>query len=486
MKLHETIFGVNDLFGRNTENTLQFGTDGWRAIIADACTFENIRIIAQAVSDFVNSLENGNRGLGISFDTRFMSATFARLIAEVVSSNNIPVFVSKNFTPTPVLSFAVKNRKLAGGIMVTASHNPHDYNGVKFKANYGGPAMIDMTQAIERQLYKNKPRHDPELVRKNIHVTDFSQEYIAHLKNFLRLDWIDSWEAKVIYDPMHAAGSKIFPRLLSSSKIQLHTIHKKPDPQFGGNLPEPVLKNLRTLQATVIRRQADIGLATDGDADRFGVLDDRGDFVQLHDLMPRLFNYLLKTRGWSGDVIRTTSMANTIDTIARENGRQVIEVPVGFKHVTEKMLEMDVLIGGEESGGFGYKNHIPERDGILSCLLVIEMLSAEQKSVRAMVSELREKYGPFSYDRIDQYCDHEILTRNLFALREHPPDKIGRFPVDSVSLIDGIKFYFTDNSWMLMRVSQTEPLGRIYVGSDSDEKVRQLLSQGVRVLTGQA
>jgi phosphomannomutase len=200
--------------------------------------------------------------------------------------------------------------------------------------------------------------------------------------------------------------------------------------------------------------------------------------------MPLLFTYLLKTRGWSGDVIRTTSMANTIDKTAEENGRKVIEVPVGFKNVTEKMLEMDVLIGGEESGGFGYKNHIPERDGILSCLLLIEMLSAEQKSIRAMVAELREKYGPFSYDRIDHYFDHEILTRNLIALRNQPPEKIGEFSIESISLIDGIKFYFADSSWMLMRVSQTEPLGRIYVGSDSDNKVQQLLKAGVGLLTG--
>ena len=470
--------------GLEQKNKIQFGTDGWRAIIADAFTYDNIRIVAQAVSGFLDSHENRERGLAISFDTRFMSRQFARLIAEVVSSNRIPVFLSKHFTPTPVLSFAVKNRNLAGGIMVTASHNPYQYNGLKFKADYGGPAMIEMTQDIERQLYKNKPRHDPALMKQNIHEVDFSAEYIDHLKSFLRFDLIKSWEAKIIFDPMNAAGSHIFHQLLSSSKIKVHTINKKPDPLFGGNLPEPVLSNLRKLQATVIRGKADVGLATDGDADRFGVLDNRGDFVQLHDLMPLLFNYLLKTRGWSGDAIRTTSMANTIDKMAQENGRKVLEVPVGFKNVTEKMLELDVLIGGEESGGFGYKHHIPERDGILSCLLLIEMLAVEQKPVRQMVQELREKYGPFSYNRIDHYFDHEILTRNLIALRKYPPEKIGEFPVESVSLIDGIKFYFADSSWMLMRVSQTEPLGRIYVASDSDEKVSQLLKAGVRLLTG--
>jgi phosphomannomutase len=249
------------LIGRKTRNSIQFGTDGWRAIIADAFTFENIRIVAQAVSDFVNSLENGDNGLGISYDTRFMSAQFARLIAEVVSSNNIPVFLSKHFTPTPVLSFAVKNRKLAGGIMVTASHNPYHYSGLTFKADYGGPAMIGMTQDIERQLCKNKPRHEPQLVKKNIHEVDFSKEYVAHVSSFLRFDLINSWEAKIIYDPMNAAGSQIFQQLLSHSKSKLQTINKKPDPLFGGNLPEPILSNLRKLQTTVIRSQADVGLA---------------------------------------------------------------------------------------------------------------------------------------------------------------------------------------------------------------------------------
>jgi phosphomannomutase len=466
-----------------TFNQIKFGTDGWRAVIADKFTFENVRIIAQAVSDYINSQEIAHQGIGVSYDTRFMSAQFARLIAEVVSSNAISVFLSRTFTPTPVLSFTVKNRNLAGGVMVTASHNPYEYSGVKFKGSYGGSAMMDMTESIEKWLYRTPPRHDIDLIKKNIHEVDFFPDYAAHLRSYLRFNLIESFPDGIVYDPIHAAGSGFLDRFLHESNMRFHIIHRKCDPFFGNKLPEPILKNLIDLRKAVLSHGAQLGLATDGDADRFGVLDDQGNFVELHDLMPLLFSYLIESRGWTGDVVRTTSMTNTIDKMANELGRKVHEVPVGFKNVCEVMLQEDILIGGEESGGFGYKNHIPERDGILSCLLILEMLGAWQKPIRELVAEIRAKYGPFNYGRIDQYGAPEILNRNMELLRKSPPGKVGHFQVESVSLIDGIKFYFTNQSWMLLRVSQTEPLGRIYVGSDCDEKVQALLREGKTLLT---
>lgn len=463
--------------------TIKFGTDGWRAIIADAFTFENVRAIAQAVSNYILATSPNGRGLAISYDVRFLSAQFARTMAEVIGSNGIPVFLSQNFTPTPVLSFAVKQRQLAGGIMITASHNPYYYNGVKFKASYGGPAIIDQTQAIEAQLLRAKPRYDRDLIRRQVHEVDFVQEYISHLSEFLNWDLINGCDAGIVYDAMHGAGCQYFDQLLAHAQAHLVQIRNKPDPMFGHALPEPIPQNLRRLKRAVIRHQAAIGLATDGDADRFGVLDERGIFVELHDLMPLLFSYLIESRGWAGDVVRTTSLADTIDRLAAQYGRKVWEVPVGFKNVTEKMLTNNIMIGGEESGGFGYCNHIPERDGILSCLLVIEMLAAKQQSIRELVAGLRQRFGPFAYGRIDEYGQPPVMAANMAALRNSPPEAIGNFKVESVMLIDGIKFYFRDHSWMLIRVSQTEPLARVYVASDSPEKVKSLLRHGVQLIT---
>ncbi|MDZ7318280.1 MAG: phosphoglucomutase/phosphomannomutase family protein [candidate division KSB1 bacterium] len=463
--------------------TIKFGTDGWRAIIADAFTFENVRVIAQAVSNYILSINHGERGLAISYDVRFLSQQFARTMAEVISSNGIPVFLSQHFTPTPVLSFAVSQRQLAGGIMITASHNPYYYNGVKFKGEYGGPAMIGLTQAIENQLHRNQPRHDEALIQRNLHVVDFVQEYVLHLRRFLNWDLIHNFDAVMVYDAMHGAGCHVLHHLLSQAAGRLVRIRNMPDPMFGQALPEPIPKNLAPLMRAVVRHHAAVGLATDGDADRFGIVDSSGHFVDLHDLMPLLFSYLIESRHWSGDVVRTTSMANTIDRLAAKHGRKVWEVPVGFKHVTETMLENNIMIGGEESGGFGYRDHIPERDGILSCLLVVEMLAAKKQPIQEMVAQLRQEFGPFAYGRIDEYSQPEIMAANMAALRNSPPERIGDFVVDSVLLIDGIKFYFTDHSWMLIRVSQTEPLARVYVAADCHDKVTSLLQQGVQLIT---
>ncbi len=464
-------------------NQIKFGTDGWRAVIADTFTFDNLRTIAQALCDFLHSHLELEKGIAISFDTRFMSAQFARTLAEVISSNRIPVYLSDSFTPTPVLSYAVKHRELSAGIMVTASHNPYYYNGVKFKASYGGPVQDQFTREVEKLLNQNKPRHDSDLIKHLSHKTDFFDDYKTHVKQIIDFDAIASFDKKIVFDPMHGAGCGYFEKLLNETELEIEYINNNPDATFAGRLPEPTPKNLSELRKQVVNNKAVLALATDGDADRFGVIDEYGEFVQLHDLMPLLFSYLIEEKKLGGDVVRTTSMADTIDRLAEKHGRKVTEVPVGFKNVCEKMLKMDILIGGEESGGFGFKNHIPERDGIFSCLLLLEMLSVRDKSLSEMVESLRKEFGPFSYGRIDKYFNPEVMHKNLKTLRDTPPEKFGQFNMDRVSIIDGIKFYFSDNSWMLMRVSQTEPLGRIYVGSDNDQKISQLLQMGTDLLT---
>ncbi len=462
---------------------IYFGTDGWRAIIADKFTFENVRKISQAFSNYLEAEDKLHQGIAISFDTRFLSRRFARQIAEVLASNKIPVFLSQQFTPTPILSFAVRHRHLAGGMMVTASHNPYFYNGVKFKAQYGGPALSEMTAKIESYLEGKPPQHQSNRISQYLTLVDFFPDYFNHIQNYLDHNLLNSLSIKIVYDPMYGAGCGYLDNILQQMKIPFVTIHNHPDPYFGQLLPEPIPSNLSDLKNAVIDHHAQVGLATDGDADRFGVVDGQGNFVDLHDLMPLLFSHLVQSRGWSGHVARTTSMADTIDKVAATKDRTVHEVAVGFSNVTRKMLEDDILIGGEESGGFGYKNHIPERDGLLSCLLLLELLASEKAPLHELVSNLRQKYGPFHYGRMDKYFNVELLQQNMQRLRESPPAKINNLSVKKISLLDGIKLYLEDLSWILIRVSQTEPLVRIYVTSDSSEKVQNLLTEGLTLIT---
>ncbi len=460
---------------------IQFGTDGWRAIIAREFTTENVMRVAQAFSDYLREKGDAGKGIAVSFDTRFLSDRFSFQFAEVVASNEIPVWLSKTVTPTPVLSFVVKNRNLAAGVMITASHNSYEYNGIKFKDAYGGPALPAMTQAIEKNLDRHDLKYHIPNIRRFLKEDNFLPEYIGKIKTIIDINLIKNNKRPVIVDTMHGAGYGMFYNILGKTDF-MQAINQQPHPMFKGRAPEPILKNLAKLSKMVFRKKAMLGIATDGDADRFGVLNEKGDFVELHDLMPILFQYLVEVKKWKGNVVRTTSMANTIDKVAASYNTEVVEVPVGFKNVTEKMLTEDVLIGGEESGGFGYNIFIPERDGILSALLLLELLVYYDLPISALVQQLRHRFGPFHYKRIDQMFLPQTLISNLQKLRNNPPDKIGQHKVDSVNLIDGIKFYFTNDAWMLMRVSQTEPLARIYVGGSAKQTVEDLLSAGKDLL----
>ena len=462
---------------------IRFGTDGWRAIIADEFTFANVEIIAQTMADYLFSSSTANRGIVVGYDYRFHSENYAQRVAEVVASNDIPVSLSDTALPTPALSLATKQRNCAGGIMLTASHNPPIYNGIKFKAPYGGSATKEITQEIEKHLYKTPPKRDKELAEKNIQKLDLVTPYLSQLKSFVNLDKIKTYPIKVVADSMYGVGKNYLEQLLSGDKIQIKTIRGNRDALFGGILPEPIPKNLGMLIEEVPSFGAEVGLATDGDSDRIGVVDEQGRFVTPHHLMPILFEHLKKTRNWSGDVVRTFSMASLIDKVAAEYGAKVTEVPVGFKNVTELMIQQDILIGGEESGGIGIKNHIPERDGLLLALLTLECLATTGKKPSELVADLENRYGKLAYDRIDAHCPDEIRLGLINRLKSLPPDSIANINVAQVSGFDGVKFYFVDGSWMLIRASDTEPVVRIYVGSDSEQKTASILNAG-KVLCG--
>lgn len=456
----------------------RFGTDGWRAIIAEQFTFENVRKIAAAAARYLRDSGERDRPVVVGYDTRFLSAEFARAFAETTARCGSTVYLASTIIPTPMLSYAVRHYRAALGVMITASHNPYMYNGIKFKGAYGGPALPELTHAIEQYLHALAgPAYAQELGGKLVE-KDFAPPYWQQIERFLDLRKIRKFRGTIVFDAMHGAGIGTVDSFLQNLKRHVVSVRADVHPLFDGGGPEPIAQNLAPLRDAVRKHEAVLGLATDGDADRFGVLDEKGAFVQLHDLMPLLFEYLVETRGWSGDVVRTTSMHDTIDKLASAKGRSVIEVPVGFKNVCEKMLEHDVLIGGEESGGFGYKNHMPERDGILSCLLLVEMLGSRDTTISKLVRDLRRRTGPFAYGRIDKHFPVAQLRQNFEALRQTPPKTLAGIRVERVSTADGIKFYFADGSWMLMRISDTEPLGRIYVGSQDDAIVQKLLRAG--------
>ncbi len=459
---------------------IQFGTDGWRAVIGKDFTFDNVGAIAQAIADYLHTEKAQNPSIAIGYDTRFMSDLFADEIANILAANNIKVCLSKTFIPTPVLSYTVKKRNLSAGVMITASHNPYIYNGVKFKGNYGGSAMVSLTKSIESQLFKNPVQEKPNVAVKRI---DMFADYREHVEQLVDLKLIAQLDKPIVYSAMYGSGCGFLQQFFEKSDLDIHALQNEPRPDFNNQLPEPIAANLQELISKIKTSDAIAGFATDGDADRFGVIDENGIFVQLHDLMPILFEYLLKTKNMSGNVVRTTSMSDTIDRIAAKYDRKVIEVPVGFKNVCEKMLEEDILIGGEESGGFGYKGHIPERDGILSILLVLEMLAREKSTLSEKVKDLRKTYGPFHYKRIDHHCDIARVKKNLEALISNTPEMIANYKIDKTNTIDGLKIYFTNQTWMLIRLSQTEPLFRIYCGGPDEKSVTEIITETEMILT---
>ncbi len=466
-----------------------FGTDGWRGIIAEDFTFDNVKAVAQALSDYLISQNLHDKGLVVGYDTRFMSNRFAKAVAEVAASNDIRVFSASMPTPTPIISFTVKNRKTGGGVVITASHNPSIYNGVKFKLAHGGPASTEVTKQIESFLFKNTPKHDETKIERNIEETDFKSDYIKHIKKLVDLQLIGDAGFKVIFDAMHGAGNRIIERLLSSTKCEVETIRAEQNPTFGGVKPEPIAQNLEPLMDAVVKLNADVGFATDGDADRVGVVTAKGKFVTPHLVFALLLLHLYKNRGWRGGVVKTASVCSIVLRIAEKFGLPVYDVAVGFKNICEIMLKEDILIGGEESSGLGFKNHVPERDGLLSSLFVLEFMAMKRKSLNQLLAELRKEFGEIHYDRIDLPYEKPDRMDLIPKLQLRPPQQIDNLHVENVSTyrgvqaVNGIKFHFTDKrSWLLIRASETEPLIRIYSESTSDEMVQQLLHQGLELL----
>jgi alpha-D-glucose phosphate-specific phosphoglucomutase len=460
--------------------TIKFGTDGWRGVIADDLTFGNIRLVAQAAADYVNARPE-RKHLVVGYDTRFAGADFARAIAEVLAGNGISVFLSQEATPTPSVSLAVLEQKAAGGVMVTASHNPPRYSGFKFKGPFGGAASPAMTGEIEKLLGRNPVRTMSLEEAERAGLLTKGDLKAAHRRKaaaYVDLARIRKASHRIVVDTMHGAGFGYMPTLFKGSRCRIETMHENPDPLFGGIAPEPKAANLKELMREVKRRRAGLGFATDGDADRIGLVDDCGHFVGAQQILSLLCLHLARRRKMSGGVVCTSGTTLQLSRIATSLGLPIYHTPIGFKYVTELMLTKDILIGGEESGGVGVKGYFPERDGLVACLLVLEMMTLNGQSLSGLIRDMEKEFGRFVYDRSDAVLPIDQRDRMLAKLVQQGPARLAGLKVTRRDTTDGIKFFLDPPGWLLLRGSGTEPILRIYAESGSKSDTAALLEAG--------
>ncbi|GAB4413424.1 MAG: phosphoglucomutase/phosphomannomutase family protein [Anaerolineae bacterium] len=474
--------------------TIRFGTDGWRAVIAETFTFENVRLVSQAVASYlIDVAEPGIQPeIVIGFDTRFLSDRFAAEVARVMAANGITAYLARADAPTPAISYNIVHKKAAGGVMITASHNPPRYNGFKVKAAYGGSAPKHQTQAIAQKLYSLHEPHGMNLMdyklaeeRGLIRKFDPAWPYYEHLTtNLINMDIISNGELKVVTDSMYGAGRGVFREILSRTRTKIHELHSDLNPGFGGIHPEPLGKNLKELITTVQNENAHLGLATDGDADRIGAVDERGNFVDPHTIMALSVRYLVEKRKMSGAIAKTISSTLLLNRMAKKYGLALHETPVGFDGIAELMLTDDVLLGGEESGGISIKGHIPEGDGILMGLLLLEIVAEAGVPLTELIADLQATFGPTVYQRSDIHLKNSVSKEDMTKrLVDKAPVEMAGERVVKVDSYDGVKYHLADDSWLLIRPSGTEPLLRVYAEAGSEEAVKVMLQKG-RELAG--
>lgn len=470
--------------------SIKFGTDGWRAVISDTFTFSNLRLVAQAIADYVCASYPDNLNVVIGFDTRFLSDRYAAEVAMVMAGNGIHTWLARADTPTPAVSYAIVNKRAAAGVMITASHNAPRYNGVKLKANYGGSASPEQHKQVERILQENiQAQKEPRLMNLDEAVRqgriikfDPAWAYYEHLSTLVDLDVISSGELRVVADGMYGSGRGAIGEMLARGRTRLLNIRHEMNPGFGGIHPEPIERHLGLLMSTIQAGHWHVGLATDGDADRIGAVDANGRFVDPHRIFALVLRYLLEKRKLRGYVVRTVSTTRMIDRIAGQYGLSTIETPVGFNHIADLMLAHDVVMGGEESGGMSIKGHIPEGDGVLMGLLLLEVMAEARAPLHELVGDLLQTYGPAQYKRTDMKLARPVAKAEMVRLLvEQAPPKIDGVAIEEIQTTDGVKYYLNDGSWLLIRPSGTEPVLRVYAEAPNDARVKALLAFGEEV-----
>ena len=468
-----------------TDNPIKFGTDGWRGIIAQDFTFDNVRICAQAVAEYLKQSGLAHRGLIVGYDTRFASEDFASAAAEVAAGNGIKVSLCPQVTPTPVVSYGVLAQKAGGAIVITASHNPAKWSGFKYKSEIGSSASSEVTAQIEKNIALilgtgevNRIPQAEALDKGLIEYLDLAPTYFDHLTSLIDLNGLRRAKLKVVVDPMYGAGIGYFKTLLGNGAIELIEINSERNPLFSGIQPEPIAANLDKLSATVTRRKADVGVAIDGDADRLGIVDENGVFLTPLQVFALLALYLLEVRGERGPIVKTITTTNMLYRLGEIFGVPVHETPVGFKYVAPMMIAENALIGGEESGGYGFRGHMPERDGILAGLYFLDLMGKTGKSPSQLIDYLYSKVGPHHFKRIDLEFPKDKRQAIIDRIEHNPPQSIEGVKVVNLDTRDGFRFTLADNTWLLIRFSGTEPVLRLYTESDSPARVEKLLERG--------
>lgn len=455
-----------------------FGTDGWRGIIAEDFTFANVRAVARAVGAYCRSSSQRVPVVTIGYDTRFHSRRFACAAAEELSKSGCRVYLSDRFVSTPALSASVVDHHALVGVMISASHNPAEFNGFKIKASQGCSAPEQLTRAIEAQL--GRQGGDADLQPGRAKEKDFADAYLKRLKGCVDFGLLAKKKMKIVADPMYGAGIGYLSSLLDGTGCEVVEIHGQADPRFGGLHPEPIEDYLGDLKTAVIKTRAAAGLATDGDADRIGVVDEKGRYLTPHQVFPALLYYLCKYKGMRGKVVQAISLGYLSERIAKDYGLEFEEVPVGFKYIAERIIRGKILMGGEESGGYGYGTYLPERDGVLNSLLIVEMLSALRRPLSRIIGEIEKKYGASCYLRTDFRNPGIPKSEFVETMKRQVPGKIAGLKVKQVKDYDGIELILEDDSWLLLRPSGTEPIIRVYAESPESAITRRIIVWGNR------
>lgn len=469
--------------------SIKFGTDGWRAVIAEEFTFANVARVAQATADYwrAHPVAGTEARVVVGYDRRFFSDRFAQTTAEVLAGNGFAVILTPEPTPTPSVSFAVRQSRGIGGVMITASHNPPGFNGFKLKSYYGGSSDSETCREVEGWLDRN-PVRKMELAAarkaRRIVIKDVRPAHFAALKRLVDFKLIAGSKLRFAHEALFGVGAGCFEEILAGTTCKVTTLNGAHDPLFGGINPEPIEQNYAFSQAYLRKHPHDLCLVTDGDADRVGGMDGRGGYLSTHQLICLLLHHVVNNRHLTGRVVKALTTTSMVDKMCAAWNLPLVETGVGFKYICAEMLKGDVLIGAEESGGIGFPGHIPERDGIAAGLMLLEMLAVERRSLNQLIAKLTKEFGPHEYGRIDAHFPVEKRGALMDFLKSQPPAKLLRSPVATVKSFDGVKYVAADGSWLMLRGSGTEPILRIYAEAKSPADARKLLSLGVKLTKG--
>lgn len=465
------------------QGMIRFGTSGWRAIIADEFTFDAVRRVTQAISEWITKRAPGSQVI-VGYDTRFMAEVFAAEGAAIIAANGLQPLLCDRATPTPAIAFAVRSRGASGAINFTASHNPPEYCGMKFSTSDGAPALPEVTGEIERNILSMEGQQIPKPAQgQPVESLSLVNDYLSDLATKIDLRVIASAGLRIAYDPLWGTGRGYLDKALADAGCGVLMLHDYRDVYFGGHSPTPDAEYLRELRDALLDGGYDLGISTDGDADRFGIIDRDGSFVTPNQIIALLVDYLAESRGWSDAVARSVATTHLIDRVAARRGIEVIETPVGFKYIGQLIDDDKISIGGEESAGLSIRGHFPEKDGILACLLVAEMVAKRNASLRGMLAKVYSEVGQVASGRIGVTLTPE-LQQALASKLSAGANEFASHRIESVNRVDGAKFILDDGSWILMRPSGTEPLVRIYAEASNEQELEVLLESGRKYILG--